>query len=62
MELLSSDDDFVLLSLLEKRRRKYWVHSILKTRQEQGKFHLLIKKLQNSVLLNLATFQTLLVT
>ncbi len=40
-----SEDDFVVLSL--SRKRKYWIHPILKTRQEQGEFHLLIKELQN---------------
>ncbi|XP_042273182.1 uncharacterized protein LOC121900727 [Thunnus maccoyii] len=51
MELSSSEDDFVVLSLLErerKRKRKYWVHPILRRCQEQGEFHLLIKELRNS--------------
>ncbi len=39
MELSSSEDDFVVLSFLEKR--KYWVNPILKTREEKGEFHLL---------------------
>ncbi len=32
MESSSSEDDFVVLGLLEKRKRKYWVLPILKTR------------------------------
>ncbi len=43
----SSEEDFVVLSLLEKRERKYWVHPILKTKQEQKEFHLQIKELWN---------------
>ncbi len=31
---------------LKKRKRKYWVHPILQTREEQGEFHLL-KELRN---------------
>ncbi len=44
MESSSSEDDFLVLSLIEKR--KHWVHSILKTREEQGEFHLLVKELR----------------
>ncbi len=47
MESSSIEDDFVVLSLLKKKRkkkeRKYWVHPILKYR-EDGEFPLLIKE------------------
>ncbi len=42
MKSSGSEDDFVILSLLEKRKREY--SSNPKTRQEQREFHLLIKK------------------
>ncbi len=45
MELSGSEDDFVVLSLLEKG--KYCFYLILKKRQEQEEFHLLIKELWN---------------
>jgi len=42
MDSSSSEDDFVALSLFKKRRkRKYWVHPILKLCQEEGEIHLL---------------------
>ncbi len=30
-----------------KKERKYWIHSLLNTRQDEGEFHLLIKELWN---------------
>ncbi len=42
MESSSIEDDFVVLSFLKKKERKYWVHPILKYR-EDGEFRLLIK-------------------
>ncbi|KAI7806549.1 hypothetical protein IRJ41_007875 [Triplophysa rosa] len=49
MESSSSDDDFVVLSLLKKRKikRKYWVHPVLRLRNEEGEFHLLIMELRD---------------
>ncbi len=45
MESSSIEDDFVVLSLLKKKKeeRKYWVHPFLKYR-EDGEFPLLIKE------------------
>ncbi len=45
MESSSSEDDFVVLSLLKKREkeRKYWVHPILRYREE-GEFPFIIKE------------------
>ncbi len=41
MESSSSEDDFVVLSLLKKRKinRKYWVHLMLRLRREEREFH-----------------------
>ena len=38
---LSIEEDFVVPSLLEERRRnwKHWIHPILRSHQEQGEFH-----------------------
>jgi len=38
MESLITEEDFVVLSLLKKRKRKckYWVHLILRLRREEG--------------------------
>ena len=41
----SSEDDFAVLSHFEQ---KYKLHPILRTRQEKGEFHLLIKELLDS--------------
>jgi len=40
MESSSSERDLVVLSLLKKkkRKRKYWVHPILRLRREEGEF------------------------
>ncbi len=48
MESSSIEDDFVVLSLLKenKKERKYWVHPILKYR-EDGEFPLLTKDLRD---------------
>ncbi len=46
MESSSIEDDFVVLSVLKKKKekeRKYWVHPILRYR-EDGEFPLLIKE------------------
>jgi len=48
MKPSSSEHDLVVLALLKKRKRKrkYWVHPILKLRREEGEFHL-IKELRD---------------
>ncbi len=46
MESSSSEDDFLVLSLIEKRKGQHWVHPILKTREERGEFHLLVEELR----------------
>ncbi len=46
MDSSSIEDDFVVLSLKKKIERKYWVHPILKYREE-GEFPLLIKEQQD---------------
>lgn len=46
MESSSSEDDFNVILLLKKsfQKVKYWVCLILKSRQEPGEFHLLMKR------------------
>ncbi len=46
MELSGSEEDFLVLSLIEKRKQKHPVHLILKTREEQGDLHLLVRELR----------------
>ncbi len=49
MESQSSEDDFVVLSLLKKRKgnSKYWVHPILALRRTEGEMHLRINEPQD---------------
>ncbi len=49
IESSSSEKVFVVLSLLKKRKRKrkYWVHPILRLRRGEGEFRLFIKELRD---------------
>ncbi|CAL9705130.1 unnamed protein product [Knipowitschia caucasica] len=71
MESSSSEEDFVLLSVLEKRKkrkRRYWVHPILRSRAERGEYHLLTDlrgypdRFKSTFRMSVAQFDALLTT